>query len=344
VIRLLLLLGLVTFSPAFAGEKEQAAGPLWQTVTTLERAPGKDGKPRDPSKISLWLPKPGKPVRGLVLVHDIVIGAKLALDPDFRAAAAGEKLGIVFFEKFDGLFETSKGAGTALTTALEDLAQQTSQPEIARVPWFTIGHSTAGIFARNIAYWKPDRVIGILHIKSGNMHQHRPNPEATLAGVPFLAINGQFEEFGPEGGIRPEYGRETQWILMGRSLLDLRARDPRNLFSLAVHPSGNHTNWSPEMTRLGILFLQAACAARLPSGSSSGSDSVVVCREVSVESGWLTDPDLRNPAHHPASWDSYTGDKARAYWHLNRDLAETITALHTRLAPPPASPTPSSTP
>ena len=70
-----------------------------------------------------------------------------------------------------------------------------------------MGHSTAGIFCRNVAYWKPARVAGVLHIKSGNFQQqeHLP-PTGSLAGIPLLAFNGQFETFGPEGGLRAEYG------------------------------------------------------------------------------------------------------------------------------------------
>jgi hypothetical protein len=111
-----------------------------------------------------------------------------------------------------------------------------------------MGHSTAGIFCRNVAYWKPERVAGIPHVKSGNFHQkeHLP-PSGTLAGIPLVALNGQFETFGPAAGIDPEYGRETQWVYVRKDIWKFREADPNHLMSLWVHHGDDHFHGAPEL-------------------------------------------------------------------------------------------------
>jgi hypothetical protein len=95
--------------------------------------------------------------------------------------------------------------------------------------------SASVLWARLVAYAKPDRVFGIVHAAGGNLHHHYPKGR-TLSGVPFIAMNVQFESCGPEGGIRPHPGLETQWYLMGDTMLERRRQDSNHLMSLVVVP------------------------------------------------------------------------------------------------------------
>jgi hypothetical protein len=304
---------------------EPSTQELWPYQTTIER-PDRNGKPQKPSVAYFWLPSSAKTakVRGLIVAQMIIIEKRLVTDPLIRKVAEDEKLGVVFFDPgFDALFNwVEGGAGQKLEKALGDLAKASNHPEVETAPMQTIGHSTAGIFARNIAYWKPERVLGIIHIKSGNLHQHIYDPKATLAGVPFLAINGEFEEFGPEGGIRPEYGRETQWIMIRQAMLERRAKDPNMLMSLVVHAGGNHTSWSDELTAYCALFIRKAMQYRAPSELGGA------CRTLKAESGWLSDSNVKNPQHATAPYPEYAGDKSQAFWHFDQEMAEATMRIH----------------
>jgi hypothetical protein len=308
---------------------------VWQYRVPYERGPDRRGRPRDPGHALLWLPPESQSVRGLLLAGRLGIEGELVVDPAVRAACAEGHVGIVYVSPhLSGVFhfwEDGNRDGETLLAALDDLAARSGRPEVRRVPWITAGHSTAGIFARNVAYWRPGRVAAILHIKSGNFHQkeHLP-PEGNLAGVPLVAINGQFETFGPEGGIRPEFGRQTQWVFVRLDIQRFRERDPDHLMALLVHPGADHFHGAPEVAAWAALFIRRTAAHRLPASLPPG-EAPVKCLPLNREDGWLTDPDLYAPAHPPAPYAEYAGDKAKAFWHLDRQTAEATRAMHRNL-------------
>ena len=285
------------------------------------------GKAQDPSKAQLWIPPGCGFVRGLVMGHPPALGSGLTSDTSIRLAAAEKGLGVICFRAFDGLFNYTGDSPKRLGEVLRQFAAKSGHPEIEHAPFLTIGHSTSGIYARNIAYWQPDRVIGIIHIKSGNMHQHCYDPKLTLAGVPFVAINGEFEEYGPEGGIRSEYGRQTQWVMVREQLLRRRAKAPANLMSLVVHPGGTHGDWSRQLSEYCGLFIRKAADYRVPAQKPAGAGPVR-CRRIKPEDGWLTDGDIKAPKHEPAPCAAYAGEKAKAFWHFDEEMARATWDYH----------------
>jgi hypothetical protein len=306
------------------------ADDAWQYQAEISR-PRRRGARQKPAVGFLWMPPQAKQLRGLIVAEKTLLEKRLVVDPIIRRAAAEERLGILYFEPgLDAFFPYGdKGdCDRRFLAGLKDLAARSGHAEIETVPWLTLGHSTGGIFCRNIAYWQPDRVLGVIHIKSGNMHHgiHYPH-KASLAGVPFLAINGEFEEFGPEGGIRPEYGRQTQWVMIRKQMLARRGQDAAHLMSLVVHPGGNHTNWSDELSRLCALFIHKACRYRLPASLKLDGDPVP-CRKIDPASGWLTDSDLKAPQHELAACDAYAGDKCLAFWHFDEEMAKAVADYH----------------
>jgi len=298
--KLLLCLSLVTISC-------QAA--VWQYRVPYE------GKSQT-GDVLFWLPAQAKTLRGVIVMGQIVIESEFAADAAIRDVCRRESLGMVYFRPhLDGVFhywEPGNTSGARLLKALDDLAAISGHPEVRRVPWIPVGHSTAGIFARNVAYWKPDRVAAVIHIKSGNFHQneHLP-PEGSLAGIPLLALNGQFEVFGPEGGIRAEYGRETQWRFVRADLLKFRERDPEQLMSLAVEPGADHYHLGPADIPVLALFLSKTAARRLPRELPAG-DGPVAPLPVAAQSGFVDD----------------------GLWHYDRDMAAAVARLQANLDSP----------
>lgn len=295
----------------------------WQYYVPFETSkPTRDG---EPGKAFLWLPPEVQVVRGLLVGGELGIELEIALDPEVRKACAECGLGIVYFAPhISGVFhywEEQNVDAARWLKAFDDLARRSGHPELRRVPWITMGHSTAGIFCRNVAYRWPQRVAGILHIKSGNFHQkdHLP-PSGSLAGIPLVALNGQFETFGPEGGIRPEYGRQTQWVFVLKDIERFKQKAPNHLMSLWLDLGGDHFHGSPELSRYAALFIRKAAKYRIPAEPSPGGRETA-CLPLKLEDGWLTDPDLYNPKHPPAAYDDYTGDKTNALWHFDEEIA-----------------------
>ncbi|MCY3024020.1 MAG: hypothetical protein NTW87_34000 [Planctomycetota bacterium] len=308
------------------------AGAAWQYYVPFDTGrAGKDGQVQ-PGKVFLWLPPQAKTIRGLLVGGQLGIELEIALDRSVRKACADSDVGIVYFvPHISGVFHYWQEGSTDAQRwlkAFDDLARRSGHPELRRVPWITMGHSTAGIFCRNVAYWKPQRVAGIIHIKSGNFHQkeHLP-PNGSLAGVPLIAINGQFETFGPEGGIRPELGRETQWVCVRRDIEQFKEKDSNHLMSMWLDLGGDHFHGSPELSDCAALFIRKTAQYRIPSRLPDG-DNEVPCIPLKLEDGCLTDPDLYKSASPPAAYKDYAGDKLKAMWHYDKETAEANAQHH----------------
>ena len=87
------------------------------------------------------------------------------------------------------------------------------------------------------------------------MQKHRAardaKVETLMVQVPFLAMNGEFEWCGPVGGghasgaagIRPEYGNQTQWVMIREQMLRLWRNKQEHRMTLVVVPNADHGAW-----------------------------------------------------------------------------------------------------
>jgi hypothetical protein len=112
-----------------------------------------------------------------------------------------------------------------------------------------------------------------------------------------------------------------------------RERDPNHLMSLLLDLGGDHFFSSPELWTQAALFIRKTAQRRIPAQLPPG-DEPVKCLPVKCESGWLTDPDLKEPHHAPAAYGDYTGDKNKAFWHFDREMAEAVTRHLRNMANP----------
>ncbi|MEI7832143.1 MAG: hypothetical protein WCJ56_02960 [bacterium] len=286
----------------------------------LPLGPDSKGNPQPPAKVVCWLPEGITNVRGVVVAHPMIW--TVATGPAFRKVAVDEGLGMI---KSGEVFATTgKETMERLDKVFDDWAVQSKHPEIRGAAVLTAGLSTSVLWARNVGYAAPDRCFGIIHVAGGNLHQFMNDERKTLSGVPFIAMNGQFEAFGPEGGIRPHLGFETQWYLMGDTMLERRKQDPNNLMSLVVVPVKGHTAYSQA---LAALFLRKAAHYRLPNEKRDGT-TPTKCIPIKAEDGWLTDRDVKYPKHEPAAYADYTGDKSQAFWHFDKEMALAVCQYH----------------
>jgi hypothetical protein len=152
----------------------------WQYRVSYQRGPDRRGRPRADGDVLLWLPPECVQVRGLLVTGRLGIEGELNVDARVREVCRETGLAIVYFTPhISGVFhywEEGNRDAERFLKALDDLAEASGRDELRRVPWITAGHSTAGIFCRNLAYWKPRRVAGVIHLKSGNFHQQQHLP------------------------------------------------------------------------------------------------------------------------------------------------------------------------
>lgn len=280
----------------------------------------------------LWVPPKADRIRGVLIGGMTLMEEAFTADPLIRQVCAEEKLAIVYFvPHLDALF--AEGSAALLQKALDDLATASGYPEIKTSPLFPFGHSVGSLFAGAVVAWAPQRCFGALLFKGAVRAPAAAAPDA-LAGVPLLAVKGQFEEFGPgpDGFLRSFEDRQTSWQRLRDTVLDLRAKNPRHLVSLLVEPGATHFAWSEPTARYVAAFLREAARRRIPEGPPDALEPVR-CREITPESGALTDgsiaPHVRAAA--TASYHEYKGDRRNALWHLSLDLARQNDAYHREL-------------
>ena len=291
------------------------AAPEWEkTIVKIDIGQDRKGRPRS-AEIACRLPQRCRYVRG------VIVAGSFGDKPAVQEAAARVSMGIM-----QGRVHARSGKETLknIDQALEKWAEASGHPELRGAAILTASISAGVIWARNVAYAAPERVLGVVHIAGGNMHHGMVDERKTLAGVPFIAMNGELESCGPEGGIRPHLGLDTQWYMQVQQMLERRREDPNNLMSMVVIPCRGHTAWHHE---LGALFVRKCAQYRLPKEKRDGS-TPAKCREIKVEDGWLSHPNVRLPKHRPAEWAKYGGDKTNAFWHLDREMAQAVEKYH----------------
>ncbi len=299
----------------------------WKQVEAVFDLPaGEDGKSAGAVTARLWFLPKTRFLRGLIvrpLDHPLLL-----------LAAADGDLGFVDIQVPRGV-DIRAGTPSCFDVALAKVAEASGHPEVAHLPFLTKATSAGVLGARNLAFWKPERCIGVVHHAGGNLHHERGSPAQWMPHVPFLAINGEFERFGPEGGghssgvhgIRGAYGKQTQWVMCREQLLRMRRRDPNHLISMVVQPRGDHAHWDDEMWWITAMFVRKAAQARIPAADAPATEAVL-CVPLKPSDGWLGDARLDHPIHKPASYADYPGDKIEAFWHLDGEMASAVAAYH----------------
>ena len=190
------------------------------------------------------------------------------------------------------------------------------------MPLIPTGHSAGGVYVKDAVYWNPGRMVCAVFHKSGNIRPPEWAPQADFRGVPFLAISGQFEEFGPAGDVPQGESNESQWMAIRDTFVGLRRQHADYLVAQAVDPGAGHFSWeSPHHGPLAALFIRKACERRLPDKGPADPGAPVVLRAIDPASGWLSDSLVIRPAREPAPHGEYAGDKTTAYWHLDGEMA-----------------------
>lgn len=271
------------------------------------------------SEAFLWIPPTATQVRGVVMAGMTLMEREFAKDAQIRQACADAQLAIVFLKC---------GLGAAdLQKVLDDCAKASGYRELATAPLLFVGHSAGGPQAKAAAIANADRCIGLVQYRGGVPGAGKDAKDATVPpGVPVLMMIAQFDEFG--GTMRDDTGRET-WQGGRDAMCAWRASDERNLGTVVVEPGAGHFAWSDRNAAYLATWIRKAAHARIPADASTDGKSPVKCRVVEPTSGWLTDPSIRSTDQAaPAPYAAFKGDRAKANWHFDEELAKATVAYH----------------
>ncbi len=261
----------------------------------------------------LWIPPQAPRIRGAVVGGMTLMEREMAKDPQIRQACAAENLAIVFLKC--GLGQTD------VQTVLTDLAKASAYGELATAPLMFVGHSAGGPQAKVLATKMHARCFGLVQYRGGSPGGDEPLPP----GIPALMMLGQFDEFG--GTMRDQSGRET-WEGGRDALIAFRTANDRHLGSIVVEPGAGHFAWSGRNAKYLALFIRKAAQARIPAESPTGGRQPVDLLEIDHRQGWLTDLTINTSRFEPAPYQGYGGDKAKAAWHFDREMAHATVAYH----------------
>jgi hypothetical protein len=262
----------------------------------------------------LWVPPGAGQVRGVVIGGMTLMEREFAKDECIRQACADQQLAIVFLKC---------GLGQAnLQKVLGDLAKVSGYYELIVAPLMFIGHSAGGPQAKARAVEMQARCFGLVQYRGGVPTGKDPVPP----GMPALMMVGQFDEFGRT--MRNETGRET-WEGGRDAVVAFRKQDQRHLASIVVEPGAGHFAWSDRNASYLALFMRKAVEACIPVTWLMGGQEPIALKKVNHKTGWLTDLTIKTKSEFdPTPYEKYRGDKTRAAWHFDREMAEATIAYH----------------
>jgi hypothetical protein len=250
-------------------------------------------------------------------------------------------IGIVYINRAPiSVFDTTKGHDTLLFKVLKRIAIQSGHPEYENAPWFTFGHSTGGLLASALPWWKPKRTIGSIVYKSGKIAPPRWLPQSMhdgIAEVPLMGINGQYEEYGPgpSGIIPPGVSHQIQWWSVRDSIMNYRNAQKMYPFSQYVDRNGMHTNWNLRTWEVMARYIQKACQYRLPQQASA--NGVTTLQIIDQTLACVSDTNLSvlmsgNAISNNRLMSEYcywpVDSLSNTFFHFDKEMAEAWAAYH----------------
>ncbi len=265
--------------------------------------------------IKVWVPPSGV-VRGLfVSGHGGHRGDSRAFtrDENMKALAARFGFGLAGLHAFAGQ-QAYRSGGETLLRALRAFAAVGKHRELANVPFLAFGSSNGGATAYGLANHAPERTLCFASNVSSQFNP--PRPAADVLKVPAIFFVGRFDPFSAN-----QRGVDAVMELIA----DARARGGR--WSAIVENKGHQDGVAFDVY---MKFAEQCIVARYPADANPRRGPVQL-RELHEDQGYLADP---------STWDrdlttiapfrAYEGDRARAHWLLNRDMAFVYRAAATR--------------
>lgn len=258
----------------------------------------------------MWMPPNLDVVKGVVIFGN---GA----GADFRGAIALPWLR-QFAQVHDfALIATSMWGNISTTSEfntwnshLAALGALSAHPELVNAPWAPFGLSNGGQMSYGFNVHRPDKTIAFVTNK-GCCYASRLPAAASLA-TPGILISGELDTVERHNSIKGLFD-------------DNRPRG--GLWSWAEQQGKAHEDFADEMI---LPFMAEAIRLRYPSDQAPTATQGVNLLPVNESDGWLADQSTwKSGPTKIADYADYTGDKRKAGWLLNENIAAVYRAFST---------------
>ena len=297
---------------------------------------------------TLWIPADTKTIRGIIVhQHGCGVGAcqggtTAAYDLHWQALARKwdcALLGPSYHQAEDQncrlWCDPRNGSSAVFVQALRELAEKSSRPEIAHVPWCLWGHSGGGYWASLLQMEFPERIVAIW-FQSGTAHGRWVSGEVATPEIPAAAM--KIPMMATPGLKERDHERfQSAWTSSLGMFRDYRSRGA----PIAFTPDPKSGHETRDSRYLAIPFFDACCEQRLPATPGSAGP----LREMDPARAWLAplplDPTDQQP--QPTKAADFQGNPTEAVWLPNKRVAlawsEFIWTGAVSDSTPPPSPT-----
>ncbi len=268
--------------------------------------------------IKLWIPPNTHPVKGVFISGHGGGGGdsrNFARDENVRAIAMRLGFAVAGLHNFPGRRVYEEGAAVFFN-AMDEFAEMDHHPELANLPYVMYGSSNGGASTYGFVNYAPERAICfVANVSAGG----RPEvPVAEALHVPGVFIIGKFDALIGQRGI----DRTDRLIKV--------ARAKGALWSWALELKGHEDGNSFDIY---MKLVEQTVKMRYPKKGDPSKGQVKLVR-IEENDGWLVDQESWGSGlTYVDSYDNYGGDKMRAGWVLNKDLAYVYRSLATHQNP-----------
>jgi hypothetical protein len=297
-----------------------------QNITTLENGDqiAWDGEYYDfraadgVKMIKMWIPPNTEPIRGMFISgHGGGSGdsRSFARDENVRAFAMRMGFAVVGLHNFPGR-RVYDGGAKVFFQALNEFATLGYHPEIKNLPFVMYGSSNGGAATYGFVNYAPERALCFLCNVSAGYNPEIPTDAALR--VPGIFIMGKYDALIRQRGIDA-----TKDIMKV-------ARSQGALWSWALELKGHEDGASFDVY---MKLVEQVVAARYPSKNNITKKPLKLV-ELKEEDGWLADlNDWDSGLTTIAPFAEFVGEKQKAGWLLNEDMANVYRSMATHHNP-----------
>lgn len=204
-----------------------------------------------------------------------------------------------------------EAAEKELNNHLKRLADISGYPEVANAPLLIISHSMGGLPSWFMPFYLKDRMWGSIPFKTGSRGNPPNNlPNSRMDGVPLMYINQ----------ITVDPNRD--WNKSDDGLNPSRRKENNYLVGRVFDWGGTHFDTNEELIKIVAMFIQKASKYRL-SAEIPTDGSLPKLKDLKPEDGYLVTSLKYGKNYELAPEKSYKGDKSKASWFFDKEMAET---------------------
>ena len=225
-----------------------------------EEKPSFDYVSGDPGKrVCLRLPRNADSVKALLYCHQNMTEEVLFRSPLFTGKMDSLGVAMMFVQSGSQNWDTSEGCQERFEAIMEEIAENTEHPEIAKARVIPFGHSAQATFPWNFAAWNPDRTLCIISY-------HGDAPRTNLTGYGRANIEwGRTRNIDSIPGLMIE-GEYEWWDARVRPALAFRMMYPESRISFLCDAGKGHFDLSEETQRYIAKFIEKALVDPRPKG------------------------------------------------------------------------------